>query len=260
MAQVHNWTNEEGESHQQTHYFHCNQIGIPREMADKDGNLLWFGNYTDWGRLKEETKVTDSAYQPFRLQNQYADLETGLYYNFFRYYEPEVGRFINQDPIGLWGGNNLYTFGPHTSTWVDFLGLAGTGGAYMFEWQKGGKYIGKGEEGRFKDSKNQRRKGPDDCLLGETHISTGGDNDLGKMVEYQTMILSGFTPGIGKEGIPSGFVNSFVSGKSTYDAHFKSSNPNKVKKAEKATELAKELIAKFNKSKAEIASNCNKNC
>ena len=53
-------------------------------MTDKDGNLLWFGNYTGWGRLKEETKVKDSAYQPFRLQNQYADRETGLYYNFFR--------------------------------------------------------------------------------------------------------------------------------------------------------------------------------
>ena len=38
-------------------------------MTDKDGNLLWFGNYTGWGRLKEETKVKDSAYQPFRLQN-----------------------------------------------------------------------------------------------------------------------------------------------------------------------------------------------
>jgi len=50
-------------------YFHNDQVGIPREMTDKDGNLLWFGNYTGWGRLKEETKVTDSAYQPFRLQN-----------------------------------------------------------------------------------------------------------------------------------------------------------------------------------------------
>ena len=65
--------------------------------------FLWFGNYTGWGRLKEETKVTDSAYQPFRLQNQYADRETGLHYNFFRYYEPEAGRFINQDPIKYWG-------------------------------------------------------------------------------------------------------------------------------------------------------------
>ena len=77
LVQVRDWTTEEGENRQQTHYFHCDHIGIPREMTDKDGNLLWFGNYTCWGRLKEETKVTDSAYQPFRLQNQYADRETG---------------------------------------------------------------------------------------------------------------------------------------------------------------------------------------
>ncbi|WP_366930175.1 RHS domain-containing protein [Parvimonas sp.] len=43
MAQVRNWTNEDGESRQRTHYFHCGQIGIPREMTDKDGNLLWYG-------------------------------------------------------------------------------------------------------------------------------------------------------------------------------------------------------------------------
>ena len=47
--------NEDGESGQQTHYFHYDQIGIPREMADKDGNLLRFGEYTGWDRLKEET-------------------------------------------------------------------------------------------------------------------------------------------------------------------------------------------------------------
>ena len=46
-------------------------------MTDKDSNSLWIGNYTGWGRLKEETKVTDSAYQPFRLQNQYCDRKTG---------------------------------------------------------------------------------------------------------------------------------------------------------------------------------------
>ena len=124
LAQVRDWTNEDGEKRQQTRYFHCDQIGIPREMTDKDGNLLWFGNYTGWGRLKEETKVTDSAYQPFRLQNQYADRETGLHYNFFRYYEPDAGRFVNQDPIGLMGGENLYWFAPNVQIWVDFLGLA----------------------------------------------------------------------------------------------------------------------------------------
>ncbi len=125
LAQVHNRTNEDGENRQQTHYFHCDQIGIPREMTDKDGKLLWFGNYTGWGRLKEETKVTDSAYQPFRLQNQYADRETGLHYNFFRYYEPDAGRFVNQDPIGLMGGENLYWFAPNAQDWVDPLGESG---------------------------------------------------------------------------------------------------------------------------------------
>ena len=60
---------EDYENRQQTLYFHCDQIGILREITDKVGNLLWFGNYTGWGRLKEETRVTDSAYQPFRLQN-----------------------------------------------------------------------------------------------------------------------------------------------------------------------------------------------
>ncbi|WP_283140425.1 RHS repeat-associated core domain-containing protein, partial [Neisseria sp. HMSC078C12] len=77
-----------------------------------------------WGRLKEETKVTDSAYHPFRLQNQYADRETGLHYNFFRYYEPDAGRFVNQDPIGLMGGDNLYWFAPNAKKWIDPLGLA----------------------------------------------------------------------------------------------------------------------------------------
>ena len=123
LAQVHNWTNEDGESKQEIHYFHCDQIGIPREMTDSDGNLVWFGDYYGWGKLKNETNIFGTAHQPFRLQNQYADRETGLHYNFFRYYEPDVGRFVNQDPIGLEGGGNLYAFAPNISKWLDVLGL-----------------------------------------------------------------------------------------------------------------------------------------
>ncbi|WP_399440614.1 RHS repeat-associated core domain-containing protein [Veillonella sp.] len=41
-------------------------------------------------------------------KNQYYDEETGLHYNLMRYYEPNVSRFVNQDPIGLSGGDNLY--------------------------------------------------------------------------------------------------------------------------------------------------------
>ena len=122
LAQIHNWTNAEGESQQQTNYFHCDQIGIPREMTDSDGKLLWFGDYYGWGKLKSETNITN-AHQPFRLQNQYCDTETGLHYNFFRYYEPDAGRFINQDPIGLNGGDNLYLLAQNTQSWIDPLGL-----------------------------------------------------------------------------------------------------------------------------------------
>ena len=41
--------------------------------------------------------------QPLRFQGQYFDGETGLHYNRFRYYDPVVGRFVHQDPIGLEG-------------------------------------------------------------------------------------------------------------------------------------------------------------
>ena len=104
-------------------YFHNDQVGIPREMTDIHGNLLWYGEYTAWGRLKKDERVYKDAHQPFRLQNQYFDQETGLHYNLMRYYEPEAGRFVNQDPIGLLGGENLYSFAPNANVWVDPLGL-----------------------------------------------------------------------------------------------------------------------------------------
>ena len=125
LAQVHTWINENRESSQQTHYFHCDQIDIPREITDKNGNLLWFFNYTGWGRLKKDERVYKDAHQPIRLQNQYYDEETGLHYNLMRYYEPEAGRFVNQDPIGLWGGENLYQFAPNATMWLDPLGWKG---------------------------------------------------------------------------------------------------------------------------------------
>ena len=109
-------------------YFHTDQIGIPREMTDIHGNLLWYGEYTAWGRLKKNERIYKNAHQPFRLQNQYFDEETGLHYNLKRYYEPEAGRFVNQDPIGLLGGDNLYQFAPNTQDWIDPWGLVKLGG------------------------------------------------------------------------------------------------------------------------------------
>ena len=55
--------------------------------------------------------------------DQYADRETGLHYNFFRYYEPDAGGGVNQNPIGLDGGDSLYLFAFNSQIWVDTLGL-----------------------------------------------------------------------------------------------------------------------------------------
>ena len=61
---------------------------------------------------------------PFLYQGQYYDFETKLAYNRFRYYNPETGAYISQDPIGLAGGNpTLYGYVGDNNTWVDIFGL-----------------------------------------------------------------------------------------------------------------------------------------
>ena len=114
---------EKASTQPKVYYYHTDQIGIPREMTDEEGNIVWRGQYSGWGKLLHEEKANNHIHQPFRLQNQYADEETGLYYNFFRYYDAHCGRFTQQDPIGLMGGDNLYSFAPNTMGWIDSLGL-----------------------------------------------------------------------------------------------------------------------------------------
>ncbi|WP_276528430.1 RHS repeat domain-containing protein [Flavobacterium branchiophilum] len=68
----------------------------------------------------------ESSLIPFRQLGQYEDVETGLYYNRFRYYNPDSGLYISQDPIGLKGGNpNFYGYVFDSNSEVDIFGLAG---------------------------------------------------------------------------------------------------------------------------------------
>ncbi len=73
---------------------------------------------------KEEQLKGDKSFIPFRFQGQYLDSETDLYYNRFRYYSPETGSYISQDPIGLAGNNpTLYGYVSDVNSEVDVFGL-----------------------------------------------------------------------------------------------------------------------------------------
>ena len=76
------------------------------------------------GQTKERNQSNGYRLPAIPVTEQYADREAGLHYNFFRYYEPDAGRFVSQDPIGLWGGDNLYRFSSNIQIWIDPLGLA----------------------------------------------------------------------------------------------------------------------------------------
>nr|WP_218057434.1 RHS repeat-associated core domain-containing protein [Gilliamella apicola] len=77
--------------------------------------------------------------QNLRYQGQYLDRETGLHYNTFRYYHPDIGKFTQPDPIGLLGEFNLYQYAPNGLTLIDPLGLAPCAKVSEFDRIKSGK-------------------------------------------------------------------------------------------------------------------------
>jgi RHS repeat-associated protein len=54
--------------------------------------------------------MRDNSYFLMGFPGQYYDQETGIHYNYFRYYNPQTGRYITPDPIGLEGGINLFAY------------------------------------------------------------------------------------------------------------------------------------------------------
>ncbi|MHC0027065.1 RHS repeat-associated core domain-containing protein, partial [Enterobacter vonholyi] len=128
--------------------------GTPERMTDIEGQVRWEGVNSAWGKLLRESESQVSGYsQNLRMQGQYLDRETGLHYNLFRYYDPDCGRFTQQDPIGLAGGINLYQYAPNALGWVDPWGLKPrcaptkandhNQAAFGRQWQGHGEYKGR---------------------------------------------------------------------------------------------------------------------
>ena len=100
--------------------------------------------------MGSEIEINDT--DPIDHAGQYYDQETGLHYNYFRYYDPSTGRYITSDPIGLAGGLNMYAYvGNNPLYWIDPLGLDRTSwfgpGRTLGDGPKNGNWGGKNWSG-----------------------------------------------------------------------------------------------------------------
>jgi RHS repeat-associated protein len=93
--------------------YHTDQIGAPLFLTDANGNIVWAAKYDDFGNANVTANVIANN---LRFPGQYFDAETGLHYNWNRYYDPEIGRYVTKDPqrdganFYSYAGNNAFAF------------------------------------------------------------------------------------------------------------------------------------------------------
>jgi len=115
------------------HYLN-DYLGQPKALVNDQEQAVWEANYLPFGQAI--VNPNSSVENNLRLLGQYYDEETELHYNYHRYYDPKVGRYIRPDPIGLVGGVNLYGFANNNpANYTDEQGLI---------WQAGGALVAGG--------------------------------------------------------------------------------------------------------------------
>jgi len=112
---------ETDEANGAVYYYHNDHLGTPQRLTDEDQSVVWEGVYSPFG---EVSLVVDEVENNLRFSGQYADRESGLHYNYFRYYNSIIGRYDQHDPIGLEGGLNGYLYAnANPLRYIDPLGL-----------------------------------------------------------------------------------------------------------------------------------------
>jgi RHS repeat-associated protein len=171
---------------QKIYYFINDHLGTPQKLLDENAGVVWSADYKPFGEA--DVNVSIFANQ-FRLPGQYFDAETGLHYNWFRYYDPSTGRYLRADPIGLAGMDpNIYGYvlnDPVNA--IDPLGLwsAWGGGSIIGAWGPWGRNRGGGVAW---DSGNGGAG-----LYGTSGSSSGAGASAGMEVGFFTGSMSGKT-------------------------------------------------------------------
>lgn len=86
---------------------HSDHLGTPRVITDKDQRVVWRASPKPFGEM--EVEVEEITHHQ-RFPGQRYDIESRLHYNYFRDYDPRLGRYFQSDPIGLFGGLNTYGY------------------------------------------------------------------------------------------------------------------------------------------------------
>jgi RHS repeat-associated protein len=105
------------------YYFYQNDhLGTPQKLTAVNGAIIWSAKYSSFGETEVDT--SSSITNNLRFPGQYYDQETGLHYNYLRYYDPIIGRYIRNDPIGFIGGVNMFVYVQNSPVkFIDPLGL-----------------------------------------------------------------------------------------------------------------------------------------
>ena len=108
------------------YFLQCDHLGTPVRVENEVSDVVWRARVAPYGNVS----VADNARveMPLRFPGHYFDPETGLHYNRFRYYSPELGRYLQPDPLGTAAGNNLYAYTANPLKEVDFRGDCSTDG------------------------------------------------------------------------------------------------------------------------------------
>jgi len=103
------------------YYIHNDHLGTPQVITDQSQTVAWQADYEPFG---ETSVTTNTIANNLRFPGQYCDEESGLHQNYFRDYDPGLGRYVQSDPIGLRGGLNTYAYvESNPLSYSDQLGL-----------------------------------------------------------------------------------------------------------------------------------------
>lgn len=116
-----------------TYFYHTDANKNVTELTDSEGIVVAHYEYSPFGMVTKQSGDY-AVINPFRFSSEYYDSETNLVYYNYRYYDPQLGRWLSRDPIEEYGSINLFIFTENNA--IDFIDHLGLAAAAETKWAK----------------------------------------------------------------------------------------------------------------------------